>query len=151
MGCVSVSIRVPQPSPSASGSHGLAVPLRGHRWHPGKPLCFPCWFLPDASRRACFIFLLNKLVTPFGFSHISQHIKTCLRALENVPMGPRPSGKTFIWTAAGGGTKDFLWNPSVGGGNLPKWPLKRIGEGSYDEPDSVTKMDSFTRSWEWSC
>lgn len=42
---------------------------------------------------ACFIFLLNKLVTPFGFSHTGQHIKTCLSALENVPVVPDPLEK----------------------------------------------------------
>lgn len=54
---------------------------------------FSCWFLPDASRGACFIFLFNELVTTFGFSHASQHIKTCLRVLENVPVVPDPLEK----------------------------------------------------------
>lgn len=95
---------------------------------------------------ACFIFLLNKLVTPFGFSHTGQHIKTCLSALENVPVDPDPLEKHSFGQLQEVGPRTSLWSPLVAGGTLPKGSPKRGGERIYGEPTSVIKMDSFIRS-----
>lgn len=106
----------------------------------------PAGFFQMQVEGACFIFLLNKLVTPFGFSHTGQHIKTCLRALENVPVVPDPLEKHSFGQLQEVGPKTCLWSPLVEGGNLPKWPPKKGGERIYGEPSSVIKIDSFIRS-----
>lgn len=138
-----------QPHPSAGGSHGEVVSSREPGCHPGKcwsSLCFPCRFLPDASRRGLFYISVEQISYTFWvFSHRPTH-QNMPESSGECPSGPRPSGKTLIWTAAGGGTKSLPLKPLSWRRKLAKMAPKRGGERIYGKLSSVIKIDSFIRS-----
>ena len=116
-------------------------------WQTSALFVSPARSFQTQAKEACFIFLLNKLVAPFEFSHTGHHIKTCLRALENVPVAPDPLEKHSFGQLQELRPRPFLWSPSIAEGNLPKWPPKRGEKRINGRSISVMKTDSLIRNY----
>lgn len=110
-GCWSPSTQLPSICWRVTGSDCSFEGTWVSSWQTLDLSLFPCLFLADVGSRGLFYISVEQIKYTFWvFSHRSAHEKMPESSGE-CRSSLRPSGKTLIWTAAGGATEGFPLKP----------------------------------------